>query len=46
MGNRAWEYGGVNGVWRLHHLWNGDETDWGLHFTTGPEALHVTLGTY
>ena len=34
--NRAGQYGGVNAVWQLRHLWNGDETDWGLNFTTGP----------
>jgi len=45
-GSRSGEFGGVNGVWRLHHIWNGDETDYGLRFATGPEALHVTLGTY
>jgi beta-galactosidase GanA len=27
-------------------LWNGDETDWGLNFSSAPEVLRVSLGTY
>jgi hypothetical protein len=25
---------------------NGDQTDWGLNFTTVPHVFRVTLGTY
>jgi hypothetical protein len=28
------------------HVWNGDQTDWGLNFTAAPQVLRVTLGTY
>ncbi len=27
-------------------IWNGDQTDWGLNFTSAPQLLHVTLSTY
>lgn len=27
-------------------LWNGDQTDWGLNFTSAPQVLRVTLGGY
>lgn len=27
-------------------VWNGDQTDWGLNFSSAPQALRVTLGTY
>ena len=27
-------------------IWNGDETDWGLNFSSAPQVLRVTLGTY
>jgi beta-galactosidase GanA len=27
-------------------IWNGDQTDWGLNFTSAPQVLRVTLGTY
>jgi hypothetical protein len=27
-------------------LWNGDQTDWGLNFSSAPQVLRVTLGTY
>jgi hypothetical protein len=27
-------------------IWNGDETDWGLDFSSAPEILRVSLGTY
>jgi beta-galactosidase GanA len=40
------EGGDVNGRWQPLRIWNGDETDWGLNFTTGAQALHVTLGTF
>jgi len=36
----------VDGKWVLHHVWNGDQTDWGLNLSTVPRILKVTLGTY
>ncbi len=27
-------------------LWNGDQTDWGLNFTSAPQVLRITLGTF
>jgi len=27
-------------------FWNGDQTDWGLNFSSAPQVLRVTLGTY
>ena len=33
------------GTWRASHVWNGDQTDYGLNFTR-PTLLRVTLGTY
>lgn len=35
-----------DGRWVTTRLWNGDQTDWGLNFTSGPEVLRVTLGRY
>ena len=35
-----------NGKWVLERVWNGDETDYGLNFTTEPQVLHVKLATY
>ena len=26
--------------------WNGDQTDWGLNFTTAPVILKVRMGRY
>ena len=34
------------GVFRPTRIWNGDETDWGLDFSSAPQALRVSLGTY
>jgi hypothetical protein len=34
------------GSFKFLRLWNGDQTDWGLNFTSSPQVLHVTLGTY
>jgi beta-galactosidase GanA len=31
---------------RFLRIWNGDETDWGLDFSSAPEILRVSLGTY
>ena len=27
-------------------IWNGDQTDWGLNFSSAPQLLHVILSTY
>lgn len=35
-----------NGVWHFVRVWNGDQTDWGLNFTSVPQVLRVTLATY
>jgi beta-galactosidase GanA len=34
------------GKFKFLRLWNGDQTDWGLNFTSTPQVLHVTMGTY
>ena len=36
----------VDGKWVLHHVWNGDQMDYGLNFTTVPRVLKVKLATY
>lgn len=36
----------VNGRWKFLRIWNGDQTDFGLNFTTIPQVLHVTVMTY
>ena len=35
-----------DGVWNFIRVWNGDQTDWGLNFTTLQQVLHVHLATY
>jgi len=35
-----------NGVFKPIRIWNGDQTDWGLNFTSSPVVLRVLLGTY
>jgi beta-galactosidase GanA len=35
-----------DGTFRSIRLWNGDQTDWGLNFTSEPQVLRVALGTY
>jgi hypothetical protein len=35
-----------DGVLKPHRIWNGDQTDYGLNFTSVPQILHVRLGTY
>ena len=35
-----------NGTFHPIRIWNGDQTDWGLNFTSVPQVLRVTLGTY
>jgi len=34
------------GVFRVSRILNGDETDWGLNFSSEPQVLRVQLGTY
>lgn len=36
----------VNGVFQFEHILNGDQTDYGLRFTSAPEVLRVSLSTY
>jgi Domain of unknown function (DUF5597) len=36
----------VDGRWKFLRIWNGDQTDYGLNFTTQPQVLRVTLMTY
>ena len=33
-------------VWKPGRIWNGDETDYGLTFTSPGAVLHIRLGTY
>lgn len=35
-----------NGVFKFVRIWNGDETDWGLNFSSEPLVLRVSLATY
>ena len=35
-----------HGQWVFERLWNGDQTDFGLNFTSEPQVLHVSLGVY
>jgi len=35
-----------NGAFKPLRIWNGDQTDWGLNFTSAPQILRVKLGTY
>jgi hypothetical protein len=35
-----------DGKFKFQRIWNGDETDWGLSFTSVPQAVRVSLGTY
>jgi beta-galactosidase GanA len=36
----------ADGQWTFERLWNGDQTDYGLNFTTLPQVLRVKLATY
>ena len=36
----------VDGRWQFMRVWNGDQTDYGLNFTSVPQWLHVKLATY
>ena len=35
-----------DGRWVFDRLWNGDQTDYGLNFTSVPQVLRVRLATY
>jgi beta-galactosidase GanA len=43
---RVEEGGFEDGVFQPIRIWNGDETDWGLNFASGPQIVRATLGTY
>ncbi|MGD1088964.1 MAG: DUF5597 domain-containing protein [Verrucomicrobiota bacterium] len=43
---RVEEGGYQKGIFRPVRIWNGDETDWGLNFSSAPQVVHVLLGTY
>jgi beta-galactosidase GanA len=36
----------AQGHWVSERVWNGDQTDWGLNFTSGLQVLRVRLATY
>jgi beta-galactosidase GanA len=36
----------VDGKWKFLRIWNGDQTDYGLNFTSLPQVLRVKLMTY
>lgn len=36
----------AQGNWVFERVWNGDQTDYGLNFTTLPQLLRVTVATY
>jgi hypothetical protein len=36
----------VDGKWQFRRIWNGDQTDYGLNFTTKPQVLRVKLMTF
>ncbi len=35
-----------DGAARQLRIWNGDQTDWGLNFSSAPQILHALLGTF
>jgi beta-galactosidase GanA len=35
-----------DGKWKFLRVWNGDQVDWGLNFTSTAQVLHVRMGTY
>ena len=37
---------GEDGAWSFERLWNGDQTDYGLNFTSGVQVLRVTVAIY
>jgi len=36
----------TQGQWVFERVWNGDQTDYGLNFTSAPQLLKVKLATY
>jgi beta-galactosidase GanA len=49
----GWQYARVeeghydaSGAWVFERVWNGDQTDYGLNFTTRSQLLRVKLATY
>ena len=36
----------VDGAWKSSRIWNGDQTDYGLNFTSEPQVLRVRLMTF
>jgi len=36
----------ADGKWVRHHVWNGDQTDYGLNFTPRPVMLRVRLSSW
>lgn len=36
----------ASGKWVFERVWNGDQTDYGLNFTSAPQLLKVRLATY
>jgi hypothetical protein len=34
------------GLFHPIRIWNGDQTDWGLNFTSAPQVLRVALATF
>ena len=51
LAGRTWQYLRVeegqyrNGVFRPIRIWNGDQTDYGLNFSSAPQVLRVSLYT-
>jgi beta-galactosidase GanA len=43
---RAEEGGYHDGKWQFSRVWNGDQTDYGLNFTSALQTLRVTMATY
>ena len=35
-----------DGKWQFLRVWNGDQTDWGLNFTSVPQVLRVRFAPY
>jgi beta-galactosidase GanA len=35
-----------DGTWKFLRVWNGDQIDWGLNFTSARQVLRVRLATY
>jgi Domain of unknown function (DUF5597)/Beta-galactosidase len=35
-----------DGTFKPLRIWNGDQIDWGLNFSSAPQVLRITLGTF